>query len=222
MPIDTCSRSDARAPARSRARVALVALVLRVALVALASFLAACGGAGAFVWVSDLPAEQSKPLETEYLVREGDVVNVRVFNQEQMSTRARVRSDGRIAMPVLGDIDVRGKRPSSLKSELEARMKDVVNTPSVTVTIEEFQPITVFVMGEVGHPGSFPVDPRATVAQVLAVAGGLTDFATRDRIFVVRNGPAPLRVRFTYEDVIRGEPRANSFSLRQGDLVVVE
>jgi polysaccharide export outer membrane protein len=190
-------------------------------LSSLALTLAACGSAGNYVWVRDLPTEQS-PSETEYLVRDGDVLNVRVFNQEPMSTRARVRSDGRIAMPVLGDIEVRGKRPSSLKAELEARMKDIINAPSVTVTIEEFQPITVFVLGEVGHPGSFPVDPRATIAQVLALSGGLTEFASRNRIFVVRRAPKPLRARFTYEDITRGDPHSAAFAFRQGDLIVVE
>jgi polysaccharide export outer membrane protein len=191
-------------------------------LSSLALCLAACGNVGTYVWVRELRTENATAPETEYLVRDGDVLNVRVFNQEPMSTRARVRSDGRIAMPVLGDVDVRGKRPSSLKAELEARMKDIVNAPSVTVTIEEFQPITVFALGEVGHPGSFPVDPRATIAQVLAVAGGLTDFASRDRIFVVRRAPQTLRVRFTYEDITRGDPHSTAFAFRQGDLVVVE
>jgi polysaccharide export outer membrane protein len=155
-------------------------------------------------------------------VRDGDVLNVRVFNQDALSTRARVRSDGRIAMPAIGDIEVRGKRPSSLKAELEARLKDYVNAPSVTVTVDEFQPITVAVLGEVARPGTFPSDPHATIAQILAAAGGLTEYASRDSIYVVRAAPAPLRIRFTYDDVSRGEPRTAAFSLRQGDLVVVE
>jgi polysaccharide export outer membrane protein len=125
-------------------------------------------------------------------------------------------------MPAIGDVDVRGKRPSALKAELEARLKDYVNTPSVTVTVEEFQPINVSVLGEVSKQGTFAMDPRASVAQVLAAAGGLTDYASRDSIFVVRPGPHPLRVRFSFEDVSRGDPRSSSFPLEQGDLVVVE
>lgn len=201
----------------------VVTQLLLPALMAVAPLVSGCGSAGAYVWVEDLPpAVAGRPSDSEYLIREGDVVNIRVFQQEPLSTRARVRSDGRIAMPAIGDIEVRGKRPSSLKGELEARLKDYVNTPSVTVTVEEFQPITVSVLGEVGHPGAFPLDPRASLAQVIAMAGGLTDYATRDRIFVVRNGAQPLRVRFSYEGVTRGEPRAAAFGLKNGDLVVVE
>jgi polysaccharide export outer membrane protein len=183
----------------------------------------ACAGPGAFVWVNELPREQVARAGGDYLIRDGDTVNIRVFGQEGLSARAKVRSDGRLSIPALGDIDVRGKRPSALKAELEGRLKDYVNAPSVTVSVEEFQPIVVSVLGEVSKVGTYPVDPRASVAQVLATAGGLTDFATRDRIFVVRAvTPQAIRVRFTYDDISRGEPSSASFTLRDGDLLVVE
>jgi polysaccharide export outer membrane protein len=200
------------------------------------SFSASCAGPGTFVWASQLPPD-ARGNEQSYVIRDGDVVNVRVFNQEALSTRAKVRSDGRIAMPVLGDVECRGRRPSALKGELEARLKDYVNAPSVTVSVEEFQPITVSVLGEVTKAGSYPLDPRASVAQVLASAGGLTDFANKDRIFVVRvpratsggappkasaTAASPLRVRFTYEELSRGDAPSLGFVLQDGDLVVVE
>ncbi len=183
--------------------------------------LAGCGGPGTYIWVTDLPLAAAGTTD-DYLIREGDLVSIRVFNQEPLSTHARVRSDGRLAMPVLGDIDVRDKRPSEVRAELERRLKDYVNSPSVTITVEESQPISVAVLGEVGHGGVFPVDPRATVGYVIAQAGGLNEFASRDRIFVVRKSPQPMRVRFTYDEVRRGDPHAEAFLLHQGDLVVVE
>lgn len=183
----------------------------------------ACSGPGQYVWVNELPPEYlARSPDQSYVIRDGDTLNIRVFNQEALSTKAKVRSDGRMALPALGDIDVRGKHPATLKAELEARLKDYVNAPSVTVTVEEFQPIVVSVLGEVVKAGSFPLDPRATVAQVLASAGGLTEFASRDSIFVVRAGPPAMRVRFTYEDVSRGSPASVGFVLHDGDLVVVE
>jgi polysaccharide export outer membrane protein len=182
-----------------------------------------CAGPGNFVWVNDLPAAATAPSsDSDYVIRDGDLVNIKVLTQEPLSTRARVRSDGRIAMPAIGDIEVRGKRPSAVKAEIEPRLKDYVNAANVTVTVEEFQPITVNVLGEVTRPGSYPFDPRATLAQVLATAGGLNDYASRDSIFLVRATPQPMRVRFTWEDVTRGEPRSTTFPLRHGDLVVVE
>ena len=200
----------------------LLTLVTRTSFVAAALLLGGCGGAGRYVWVTDLPATAAAPANAEYLVHDGDVLNVRVFDQDALSTRARVRSDGRIAMPGIGDIEVRGKKPSSLKLELEARLKGYVNAPSVTVTVDEFQPITIAVLGEVSRQGTFLSDPRATIAQVLAAAGGLTEYASRDSIYVVRAAPEPMRIRFTWDDIRRGEPHTEAFALRQGDLVVVE
>jgi polysaccharide export outer membrane protein len=168
------------------------------------------------------PSYTAHNAEPTYVIRDGDTINIRVFNQEAMSVRSKVRSDGRIALPALGDVDVRGKRPSALKSELEARLKDYINAPSVTVSVDEFQPIEVSVLGEVSKSGTYPLDPRATVAQVLAAAGGLNEFASRDSIFVVRAGPPPVRVRFKYEDISRGAPASEGFVLQDGDLVVVE
>jgi polysaccharide biosynthesis/export protein len=195
----------------------------RMLAVALLGWAPACSGPGQYVWVNDLPAAYlARSSDQNYVIRDGDTLNIRVFNQEALSTKAKVRSDGRMAVPALGDIDVRGKRPGTLKAELEGRLKDYVNAPSVTVTVEEFQPIVVSVLGEVSKAGSYPLDPRASIAQVLATAGGLTDFASRDSIFVVRAGPPAMRVRFTYEDVSRGSPASVGFVLHDGDLVVVE
>jgi polysaccharide export outer membrane protein len=202
-------------PKQARAPLALaVAVVLG---------LLGCGASGTYVWVNELPKEYtSRTAPAEYRIGDGDTVNVRVFNQEALSTRAKVRTDGRLALPVLGDVDVRGKRPSVLKAELETRLKDYVNAPSVTVTVEEVQPVVVSVLGEVGHPGAFPLDPRATVADALAHAGGLTDYASRDKIFVVRSTPRSMRVRFTFEDIAHGAPASAGFVLANGDLLVVE
>jgi polysaccharide biosynthesis/export protein len=212
--------AEGHSPNRKRGSAAFAgALAIALAMGAVVG----CGASGSYVWVNELPKEYtSRAAPAEYRIGDGDTVNVRVFNQEALSTRAKVRSDGRLALPVLGDVEVRGKRPSALKTELEARLKDYVNAPSVTVTVEEVQPVVVSVLGEVGHPGAFPLDPRATVADALAHAGGLTDYASRDKIFVVRNAPRPMRVRFTFEDIAHGAPASAGFVLANGDLLVVE
>ncbi len=124
-----------------------------------------------------------------------------------------------MAFPILGDIAVRGLRPTDVKVQLEARLKEYVLTPHVTVSIDDTQPIEVSVLGEVPRPGIFTLKPNAGVAQALASAGGMTDYANRDRIFVIR---PPRRIRFTYEDIVRGEGRSGTFALEPGDLIVVE
>jgi polysaccharide export outer membrane protein len=180
----------------------------------------ACGPSGSYVWVRDLPP--TADFSGEYLIATGDVISVRVVNQDSMSTRAKVRDDGRIALPLLGDVEVRGKKPSALRAELEARLKEYIVAPSVTVNVEEVAPVTVSVLGEVTHPGVVHMDGSGGVAQALAAAGGLTDYANRDRIFVVRQGGKPSRVRFTFDGLSGADPAAVRFLLRRGDVIVVE
>jgi polysaccharide export outer membrane protein len=193
---------------------------VRVGALSLAPLVIGCAGPGRYTWVTELPPQPEA--DADYVVRDGDLLDIQVFNQPAMVTHGRVRADGKIAVPLVGDVDVRGKRPSMIRTELEARLKDYVNTPSVTVNVPEMQPITIVVLGEVSRPGVFPVERRASVAQVLALAGGLTDYAGRDSIFVVRRGPTSERVRFTYDGLVRGEQHAAAFPLHDGDLIVAE
>lgn len=186
-------------------------------LAVLALSLAACSGAGKYVWVNDLPAVSAAA--DEYHIRAGDFVSIIVFQQDAMSAKARVRSDGKMSFHILGDITVRGMRPADVKAQLEKRLKEYVLTPNVTVSIEDTQPIEVSVLGEVARPGIFTLKANASMAQALASAGGMTDFANRDRIFVIR---APKRIRFTYEGIVRGDGRSATFLLESGDLIVVE
>jgi polysaccharide export outer membrane protein len=179
--------------------------------------LSGCGGAP-FVWVDEIPQQRDAG---EYVIAPGDTVGVRVFNQENMSVRTRVRSDGKVAVPVVGDVEVSGKTPAAVSKELTARLKEFVVSPIVTVSVEETQPTAVAVLGEVAHPGNYTLDASAGVLQALAAAGGFTDFASHDAIYVVRRAQAS-RIRFAFTDLGRGAGRAATFRLRAGDVVIVE
>jgi polysaccharide biosynthesis/export protein len=198
--------------------VTLHGLRLPAAVVALAALsLAGCGGAP-YVWVDELTPPRAAD---GYVIASGDLVSVRVFNQENLSVRARVRSDGKIAVPFLGDVEVSGKTPAAVSGELGVRFKEYVVSPAVTTTVEEPQATSVSVLGEVTHPGVYTLDATAGVLQALAAAGGFTDYAGKDAIYVVRRASGP-RVRFTFSSLVQGEGRAPAFRLRAGDVVVVE
>jgi polysaccharide export outer membrane protein len=179
----------------------------------------ACAGPGSYVWYNALPSEA---LNAEYLISVGDMVSVRVLSHEEMTTRIRVRADGRIALPIIGEVEARGKRPSALRSELEARLKDYIVAPSVTLNIDETQPAHFVVLGEVAHAGVFPLEPTTRLADGLALSGGITEFASHDRIFVVRTTPERIRIRFTYEALTRNDGSAATFRLHPDDVIVVE
>jgi polysaccharide export outer membrane protein len=156
-----------------------------------------------------------------------DLISIRVYAQETMSARGHVRPDGTLTMPLLGEVPVAGKRPSELSRELEEQLKQrgFVVAPSVSVAIEETAPLRVTFVGEVRRPGTIKLEPPINVVQGIANAGGLTEFASGSRIFVVRTGSPGQnvqRIRFRYDDLVAGEPHAIAFRLRSGDVVVVE
>ena len=177
-----------------------------------------CSGGAPYVWARQLPPDQATD---RYVISAGDLLSVRVYNQENLSTHARVRSDGMIAMPLVGDVAVRGKPPAVVSTELETRLKEFMVSPTVTVTVEETLPTSVTVLGQVVHPGIYTVDATSGVLQALAVAGGFNDYAGRGSIYLMRRSPAQ-RIRFTFADLTDVARPAAMFRLHTGDVVVVE
>jgi polysaccharide export outer membrane protein len=173
--------------------------------------------------VEDYP---QPPPEIEYRIAVGDVLAIRVWNQDSMSNpHARVREDGKISLPFLQDVEVAGITPSELSQRLQVQLKTYVVNPVVTVTVEELRVLRISVLGEVAHPGLYELEPQAGVLSALAAAGGLTDYAHRDAIFVVRtppDGKAPVRIQFRYAALADGDKQAVGFRLRPGDVVVVQ
>lgn len=181
-----------------------------------------CGGHGAYVWYSQLPASDLHPRVGEYSLKPGDTISVRVFGQESLSAPSKVRSDGRISLPFAGEVVAAGKHPLQLATEIEGRLKVFIVSPRVSVGVEQSAPISVSLLGEVTNAGTVSLEPPATLVQALAQAGGLSEFADDTAIFVLRRQPSFRRIRFTYEALLRNDAGAGAFPLRAGDVIVVE
>jgi polysaccharide export outer membrane protein len=193
-------------------------------LLATLLLLSACYRPGRFIWVDDYREPQAQQDES-YLIRKGDILNVNVWNQRDISSRLRVRDDGRISVPLLNDVDAAGMTPAALARAMEQKLKDLVANPVVTVMVDEAQPIKISVLGEVRNPGKKLLESGSGLLQALSEAGGFTDYARDDAIYVLRKEPGyatPARIRFTYEALTRNEGTASTFRLRTGDVVVVE
>jgi polysaccharide biosynthesis/export protein len=192
------------------------------ALVMAGCLAAACASSQGAIEVEQFKGDPEASATPEYVIRIGDLLAVQVYNDEKASGRARVRTDGRISLPLLNDIEAAGKTPIKLASDIEASLKSLLVSPRVTVSVEESTPLSISVLGEVEKPGQQVLQHEAGVADALAAAGGLTRFAHKDRIYVVRSRPEPIRIHFTYEALTRATGPATLFRLRAGDVVVVE
>jgi polysaccharide export outer membrane protein len=197
--------------------------VVQLALLgALALCAAGCASAGEYVWFRDLPASEWGAASGEYVIGVGDSINIRVYEQESLSGTFKIRRDGRIGLPLVGELIVAGKRPSELGKEIEGRLKEFVVTPRVTVNVEISQPVTITAVGEIAKVGPVTLEPPARLIEALAAAGGPNDFADRSRIFVLRQFPKFRRLRFNYDAILHNEGGAAAFPLQTGDVVVVE
>jgi len=199
----------------------------RLSVLTLISVLAAgpgCKTSGEYVWVDDIP-QTPQVTDREYVIQAGDTISVRVWGQENLSSRSRVRPDGKISLPYVPEVQAAGVTPTVLSKKIQASLKDLLVNPVVTVTLDEQRPLQVSVLGEVARPGSFVLDQNPGVLQAIAMAGGMTPFANKDAIMVIRQRPeggAPQRIRFSYEALTQIKGRAAAFRLQGGDVVVVE
>jgi polysaccharide export outer membrane protein len=183
----------------------------------------ACGSASGGAIPVELYKAPPETAPSDYVIGIGDLLSIQVWDQAQISGKMKVRTDGRISVPFVSDVVALGKTPSKLAADLEAGLKSVVINPKVTVVVEEERPLTISVLGEVGKPGLQAYTRETGVAQAIAAAGGLNNFAHKNRIYVVRATPTPpVRIHFTYDQLTRDVGAASQFKLRPGDVIVVE
>lgn len=188
-----------------------------------------CRGVGEFVWVDAYKDTKAAGASSAYVLSRGDQISVKVWNQDALSGRVRIRNDGMISLPFVNDIAAAGVEPAALAMRLQVLLKDFIVNPVVTVAVEEQSLLEVSVIGEVAKPGVFRVEPDTGLLKVLATAGGLNPLAERDRIFVLRQAESAgaahaveVRIRFTYDALARAQGPSARFRLRSGDVVVVE
>ena len=160
------------------------------------------------------------PDPNQYRLAPGDKLRIEVYKDQQLSQSVQVRPDGKITLPLIGDVDAAGQPPVALRDSIASALKEYVTNPTVTVILVEAAASLAYVVGEVFHPGSVMLQSGpVSVLQALALAGGLKDFANSKDIRILRPTPTGVQtIPFNYKDAIRG---AKPFYLKQGDTVVV-
>ena len=160
------------------------------------------------------------PISADYRLVQGDKLRVEVYKDTQLSQSLQIRPDGKITLPLLGDIAAAGKTPTELRDTLTNALREYISNPVVTVIVVETTPAMVFVMGEVNKPGPQPMNGSVSILQVLAMAGGFKDFAHTKDIRILRKSSTGLRtLSFNYNEAIRGS--GAPLLLEPGDTIIV-
>jgi polysaccharide biosynthesis/export protein len=171
-------------------------------------------------------AAQESEAHPDYTIGPEDVLDIAVWNNADISRTVPVRPDGKISLPLLNDVQAAGLSPAELRAALAARLADYVSSPIVSVIVREIHSVKVTVIGEVKTPGRYELRSRTTVLEVLAMAGGLNQYAARARITVLRRDGEKVReLAYDFEKAMtrtgpKGIPQEN-FCVQAGDIVVV-
>jgi polysaccharide biosynthesis/export protein len=158
---------------------------------------------------------------SQFTLGPSDVVHVNVWKNSELSQTVTVGPDGFISLPLLNDIHVAGMTANELARVLNIKLNDYIVNPQVTVSVVDIRSRQVYVLGQVGKPGSYPLVGPVNVLQLIAQAGGLSAYANRKGITVLRASKSGTeKIRFNYNNVVHGDGKQNVF-LQPGDTVVV-
>ena len=158
----------------------------------------------------------------DYRIGPEDLLDIAVWNNTAISRAVPVRPDGKISLPLLNDVQAAGLTPMQLRDVLGKKLADYMPTPEISVIVKEVHSFKVSVLGEVKKAGQYELKSRTTVLDVVALAGGFTEFAARSRIVILRpNGTTVKRVSFNYNKAITPDVAPDDLFLQPGDVVVV-
>jgi polysaccharide export outer membrane protein len=157
----------------------------------------------------------------DYVIGADDTLHISVWKEPDLSETLPVRPDGKISMPLLGDVEAAGMTPTTLGVSITEKLKKYVSDPRVTIVVTAMNSQRIFVTGEVTHAGAMPLLPHMTMLQALAAAG-FTQFANLKAIYLLRNeNGRQLKLPFNYKEVVKGNHPEQNITLRPGDTVVV-
>jgi len=171
--------------------------------------------------------EVAKPASKEFLLGPEDVLEVTVWRNQDLSRTVVVRPDGKISLPLIGDVQASGLNSSQVAAKIAARLTEFKENPNVSVSLKEVNSYFIFVLGEVLKPGKYPLKSYATVLQGVSMAGGFTMYASKNKMQVIRTHTNEggqenqIRIPVPYNELVSGKGEIENFILKSGDTIVV-
>jgi polysaccharide export outer membrane protein len=157
-----------------------------------------------------------------YLIGTDDVLSIMFWKDKDMSADAQVRPDGRIALPLINEVQAAGLTPEQLREKITEESKKFMEDANITVVVRQINSRKAFITGEVHKPGPYPLTSATTVLQLISLAGGLREYADSKKIMIMRNvNGKQTSLKFNYKDVVAGKNLTQNIELKPGDTVVV-
>lgn len=169
------------------------------------------------------PDAQTVTVADSYIIGSDDVLVINVWKQPDISRTLPVRSDGKISLPLIGEVQAAGQTPLRLEDTIKELLQPYLAQPEVTVIVQQINSQKFNILGRVARPGSYPLSNPTTVLDAIALAGGCREFAKQKSIYVLRVGPdgTKSRIPFNYQDVIKGKSLDQNVRLQPHDTIVV-
>jgi polysaccharide export outer membrane protein len=172
---------------------------------------------------ADTTGAAGKPHDDSFIIGVDDVLAVNVWKEPDVSRSVPVRSDGKISLPLVGEVQASGQTPKQLEVEIARKLQNYISEPDVTVIVTEIKSQKFNILGQVAKPGTYRLTSPITVLDAIALAGGFRDFAKRKSIYVLRQNAdgTQTRLPFNYKDVVQGKHLEQNVQLVAHDTIVV-
>ena len=159
----------------------------------------------------------------EFVIGHGDRLEVSVWGQEGLGEQeVIVQPDGKISLSLVDDVQAAGLTVDALRQDLDKHYREFIREPTVSITVAEIRSLKIYILGEVNQPGQFDLLSYTDVLQAIAMAGGFTIYAKKNKIEIIRTfGGQKIKTRFNYSQVIRGKNLQQNIPLKPGDVIIV-
>jgi polysaccharide export outer membrane protein len=164
-----------------------------------------------------------KAHDDAFIIGNEDMLAISVWKEPELSKSVPVRSDGRISLPLVGEIQAAGKTPLQLETDIAGKLTNFITAPEVTVIVEKVNSKKFNIVGEVSRPGSYAIATATTIMDAIAAAGGFRDFAKKTGVYILRKSPdgREARINFNYKEFIKGKNPDQNVKLQADDTIIV-
>ena len=165
----------------------------------------------------------AKPHDDSFIIGADDSLAINVWKEPDLSRTVPVRSDGKISLPLVGEVMAAGRTPLQLEKDIAAKLLNYMTDPEVTVIVQQINSEKFNILGQVMKPGAYSLTATTTLVDAIAVAGGFKDFAKKKRVYLLRQNPGggESRIDFNYQDFIKGKNTSQNIVLKPHDTIIV-